>query len=134
MVAAVPTLNIAEIVDRSRIGSLQIGLFALCALCLIMDGFDVRAVGYTAPAIIQEWGIPQAALGPVFGAGNFGVLVGSLIFTMLGDKLGRRPILIAATLFFSVMTLVTAMATNVQQLLLVRFIAGIGLGSIIPNA
>ena len=134
MVGAVPTLNIADIVDRSRIGALQIGLFALCALCLIMDGFDVQAVGYTAPAIIQEWGIPQAALGPVFGAGNFGVLVGSLVFTMLGDKLGRRPILIGATLFFSVMTLVTAMATSVQQLLLVRFIAGIGLGSIIPNA
>lgn len=132
--APMPTLNIAEIVDRSRIGSLQIGLFALSALCLIMDGFDVQAVGYTAPAIIQEWGIPQAALGPVFGAGNFGVLVGSLVFTMLGDTLGRRPILIGATLFFSLMTLVTAMVSNVQQLLLVRFIAGIGLGSIIPNA
>ncbi len=134
MVCAVPTLNIADIVDRSRIGTLQIGLFVLCALCLIMDGFDVQAVGYTAPAIIQEWGIPQAALGPVFGAGNFGVLVGSLVFTMLGDKLGRRPILIGATLFFSLMTLVTAQASNVQQLLIVRFIAGIGLGSIIPNA
>ena len=134
MVGAVPTLNIAEIVDRSRIGSLQIGLFALCALCLIMDGFDVQAVGYTAPAIIQEWGIPQSALGPVFGAGNFGVLVGSLVFTMLGDKIGRRPVLIGATLFFSLMTIVTAQVANVQQLLLVRFIAGIGLGSIIPNA
>jgi MFS transporter, AAHS family, 4-hydroxybenzoate transporter len=134
MVCAVPTLNIADIVDRSRIGTLQIGLFVLCALCLIMDGFDVQAVGYTAPAIIQEWAIPQSALGPVFGAGNFGVLVGSLVFTMLGDKLGRRPILIGATLFFSVMTLVTAQVTSVPQLLIVRFIAGIGLGSIIPNA
>jgi AAHS family 4-hydroxybenzoate transporter-like MFS transporter len=130
----VPTLNIAEIVDRSRIGRLQVGLFALCALCLIMDGFDVQAVGYTAPAIIQEWGIPQSALGPVFGAGNFGVLVGSLIFTMVGDTIGRRPVLIAATLFFSLMTIVTASVTNVQQLLVVRFIAGIGLGSIIPNS
>jgi AAHS family 4-hydroxybenzoate transporter-like MFS transporter len=134
MVGAVPPLNIAEIIDRSRIGSLQIGLFALCALCLIMDGFDVQAVGYTAPAIIQEWGIPQSALGPVFGAGNFGVLVGSLLFTMLGDKIGRRPVLIGATLFFSVMTIVTAQVTTVSQLLIIRFIAGIGLGSIIPNA
>jgi MFS transporter, AAHS family, 4-hydroxybenzoate transporter len=133
-VGAVPPLNIAEIIDRSRIGSLQIGLFALCALCLIMDGFDVQAVGYTAPAIIQEWGIPQSALGPVFGAGNFGVLVGSLLFTMLGDKIGRRPVLIGATLFFSVMTIVTAQVTTVSQLLIIRFIAGIGLGSIIPNA
>ena len=131
---AVPALNIADLVDRSRIGRLQIGLFTLCAMCLIMDGFDVQAVGYTAPAIIQEWAIPQAALGPVFGAGNFGVLVGSLVFTMLGDKIGRRPVLIGATLFFSVMTIVTAQVSTVQQLLFVRFIAGIGLGSIIPNA
>jgi AAHS family 4-hydroxybenzoate transporter-like MFS transporter len=94
----------------------------------------VQALGYTAPAIIREWGVSPAALGPVFAAGNFGVLLGSIFFSMVADRIGRRPVLIAATLFFSVVTILTARANSVQELLIYRFIAGIGLGSIIPQA
>ena len=133
-VTAARTVDISEVVDNSGIGSLQVGIFGMCLLCLIMDGFDVQALGYVAPAIIQDWKISASALGPVFGAGNFGVLIGALVFSMLADKVGRRPVLIAATLFFSVMTLLTARANSVGELLALRFIAGIGLGCIMPNA
>lgn len=132
--AAATKINLSDIIDHSRIGSLQIGIFTLCLLCLIMDGFDVQALGYVAPAIIQDWRIPAASLGPVFGAANFGVLVGSLLFSMVADKIGRRPVLIGATMFFSVLTILTARAGNVQELLMLRFVSGIGLGCIIPNA
>jgi len=131
---AVSTVNISELVDNSRIGSLQVRAFAMCLLCLIMDGFDVQALGFTAPAIIRDWNIPNAALGPVFGAGNFGVLIGALSFSVLADRIGRRPVLVGVTLFFSAMTLLTARASSVEELLVLRFIAGIGLGGIMPNA
>jgi MFS transporter, AAHS family, 4-hydroxybenzoate transporter len=127
-------VNVTDVVDRSHVGRFQITIFALCLFCLIMDGFDVQALGYAAPAIIQDWRIGPAALGPVFGAANFGVLVGSLLFSMVADKIGRRPVLIGATFFFSVLTILTARAANVQELLLLRFVSGIGLGCIIPNA
>jgi len=126
-------VNVADLIDNSRIGGFQILLFVLCAACLIMDGFDVQSIGYIAPAIIPEWKIPASALGPVFGAGNTGVLLGSLLFTMVADKIGRRPVLIGATFFFSLMTFVTTLANSVEQLLMLRLIAGIGLGCIIPN-
>src|SRR5205814_5508285 len=119
-------IDIAERVDASPIGPLQITTFAICLLCLIMDGFDVQALGYVAPEIVRAWRISNAALGPVFGAGNFGVLVGSLVFSMLADRVGRRPILVGATVFFGVMTIVAARANAVGELLVVRFIAGIG--------
>jgi AAHS family 4-hydroxybenzoate transporter-like MFS transporter len=99
-----------------------------------MDGFDVQAMGYVAPAVLREWGVPGPTLGPVFAAANFGVLVGSLVFSMVADKIGRRPVLVWATFFFSLLTLATAYAQNVEQLLWLRFISGIGLGSIMPNA
>jgi AAHS family 4-hydroxybenzoate transporter-like MFS transporter len=127
-------INVTERIDRSPIGDLQIITFTLCLLCLIMDGFDVQALGYVAPAIIREWNIANSALGPVFGAGNFGVLIGALGFSVLADRIGRRPVLIAATLFFSALTILTARARSVEDLLLLRFISGIGLGGIIPNA
>ena len=62
------------------------------------------------------------------------MLLGSLVFSMVADKIGRRPVLIGATLFFSVMAIATAYAQNVPQLLWLRFIAGIGMGCIMPNA
>jgi MFS transporter, AAHS family, 4-hydroxybenzoate transporter len=127
-------VNLAELVDNSQLGPVQWGVFTLCLLCLIMDGFDVQALGYVAPAIIREWGISGAALGPVFAAGNLGVLIGSIFFSMVADRVGRRPVLIGATFFFSLITILTATAASVEQLLLYRLIAGIGLGSIIPQA
>lgn len=129
-----PPLNISEAIDKSRFGAFQIGLCILCGLCLIMDGFDVQAMGYVAPAILKEWHVPNAQFGPVFGAGLFGILVGSLLFSMLSDKIGRRPVLIGATLCFSVLTFLTAHAATVDQMLLVRFFAGTSLGAIMPNA
>ena len=116
-----------------RWGALQISLFVLCAACLILDGFDVQVVGYVAPTIFQEWGVPRSVLGNVLAAGNFGVLLGSLIFTMVADKVGRRPVLLGATVFFSLLTLLTAHVTSVEQLTIVRFIAGIGLGASSPT-
>ena len=127
-------VNISDVVDNSKLGGFQVGIFVLCGLCLIMDGFDVQAIGYVAPAIIQDWKVPSSDLGPVFGAGLFGVLLGSLLFSMAADKIGRRPVLIVATFFFSVLTLVTARAGSVEELLVIRFIAGLGLGGIMPNA
>ena len=127
-------VNISEVVSNSSFGGFQLGLCVLCGLCLIMDGFDVQAMGYVAPVILKEWHVPNAQFGPVFGAGLFGILVGSLFFSMLADKIGRRPVLITVTLCFSVLTFLTAQAANVQQMLVIRFIAGMALGAIMPNA
>jgi AAHS family 4-hydroxybenzoate transporter-like MFS transporter len=133
---AVPAtkVNLTELLENSRVGPLQIQVFVLCMICLIMDGFDVQAMGYAGPALVADWGIGRPALGPVFAAANFGVLVGSLAFTMLADLIGRRPVILGATLFFSVLTIATGFAQNLDQLYLLRFISGLGLGCIVPNA
>jgi AAHS family 4-hydroxybenzoate transporter-like MFS transporter len=127
-------VNVSEVIGNSTFGGFQLGLCILCGLCLIMDGFDVQAMGYVAPAILKEWHVPNSQFGPVFGAGLFGILVGSLLFSMLADKIGRRPVLIGVTLCFSVLTFLTAHAANVQQMLVIRFLAGTALGAIMPNA
>jgi MFS transporter, AAHS family, 4-hydroxybenzoate transporter len=127
-------INISDLVDNSRFGAFQLGILILCGLCLIMDGFDLQAMGYVAPALLQDWKIPKPELGPVFGAALLGVLVGSLLLSMLADRIGRRPVLIGATLFFAAVTLMTAQVSSLRELLALRFIAGIGLGGIMPNA
>ena len=126
-------VDVEALIDRSRIGRFQIGLLILCGFCLIMDGFDVQAMGYVAPALIAEWGVPRSELGPVFGAGLFGMLVGSLVLSVVADRFGRRPVLIGATTFFAICMLLTPQATTIGQLTVLRFITGLTLGQLCPT-
>jgi AAHS family 4-hydroxybenzoate transporter-like MFS transporter len=128
------TVDISEIIDKSKVGAFQVGVFTLCGLCLIMDGFDVQAMGYVAPALIRDWKITNAALTPAFTAALTGILVGSLLCSMIADKLGRRPVLVFTTLTFSLLTLLTGQANSIGQLVAIRFLAGMALGGIMPNA
>jgi AAHS family 4-hydroxybenzoate transporter-like MFS transporter len=84
--------------------------------------------------VFAELKIPSPALGSLLAAANIGVLIGSLVFSPVADKIGRRPVLIGATLFFAVLTLATAFAQSLDQLWWLRLIAGVGMGCIIPNA
>lgn len=128
------TVEVTGVIDESRFGPWQWLVVVLCALCLVMDGFDVQAMGYVAPVVIREWSIAKETLAPVFGAGLFGMLVGSLTFSALADKIGRRPVLIGATLFFSACMIATGFAHSIAELVAWRFVAGLGLGCIMPNA
>jgi AAHS family 4-hydroxybenzoate transporter-like MFS transporter len=127
-------VNVTDIVDHSPFTPLHWRAFTLCMACLVMDGFDVQVLGYTAPSIVRDWGVAAATLGPVFAAANFGVLLGALFISMLADRIGRRPVIVAAALFVGVMTILTGGVTSVPQLLLLRFLTGIGLGTIVSNA
>ncbi|WP_165667654.1 MFS transporter [Metapseudomonas otitidis] len=131
--ARVP-IDVASVVNARPLSSYQLGILSLLGLTVVVDGFDVQAMGYVAPSIIQEWGVAKPALGPVFGAGLLGMLVGSLALSLLSDRLGRRPVLIAATFFFAFCMLATAGVESISALLWVRFLTGVGLGAIMPNA
>ena len=76
------TINIGELLENSRIGPLQIQVFILSMICLIMDGFDVQAMGYVAPAVVTDSACRAACWVPSSAAANFGVLIGSLVFSM----------------------------------------------------
>ena len=127
-------VNIPELLAKSPIGPLQRRVFVLCLMTLIIDGFDVQAMGFVIPALGSAWEVEPAQFRMVVPAANFGVLIGSLLFSPLADKIGRRPVLVWATLWFAVMTLAAAFAQNVTQLFWLRLIGGIGMGCIIPNA
>lgn len=133
-VSSSKAIDIPALIDANRISRSQMLMLAMVGITVVMDGFDVQAMGYVAPAIIKEWGVSKANLGPVFGAGLFGMLVGSLSLSVLADKIGRRPVLIWATVFFALCMLATARVTTITELQILRFVTGLGLGAIMPNA
>jgi MFS transporter, AAHS family, 4-hydroxybenzoate transporter len=127
-------VEIAQVIDAQPASSFVIGVAFLCALILAADGFDTQAIGYVAPAVVKEWGLQKPALGPVFSAGLFGLLIGALTGGLLADNTGRRPVLIGATAWFGAGALLTSFASSIDQMLWLRFFTGLGLGGAMPNA
>ena len=128
------TADVQELIDSRRVGGFQVIVAALCALVVLIDGFDTQAIGYVAPAIVRSWHVDRAALTPVFSAGLFGLMLGALAFGPVADRFGRKPVLLFCALFFGLMSLATATAQSVQSLTMLRFITGLGLGGAMPNA
>lgn len=127
------TARISEIIDRARISPYQILILTLCFLIALLDGFDTAIIGYIAPALREEWGLQPAQLSPAFGAGLFGLLIGSLLFGPIADAIGRKRVLLVAVLVFGGCTLASAYAHSIESLTWLRFITGIGLGGAIPT-
>jgi AAHS family 4-hydroxybenzoate transporter-like MFS transporter len=127
-------MELGKWLDERPLGGFQYRLLILCGLCMILDGFDVQAMGYVAPALLEDWGIAKAALGPVFGSGLLGLMLGALLFGAVADRIGRRPVLLLCTLLFSAGMLATSLAASLPQLIALRLVTGIGLGGIMPNA
>lgn len=108
-------------------------VYLLCGLVAFLDGFDTQSVGPAADAMAASIGIDIQAFGPLFSASQIGFLIGAVTFSALGDRFGRKRLLVAGTMLIALSSLGTALAGSYSQLLLIRILAGIGLGGVAPN-
>src|SRR5271156_1896169 len=132
MNAQIPTETLSPSAATSDTRT-HVGVVALCALVAFSDGFDTQSIGPAGSAIAAQIGIRLGALGPVFSASQVGFLLGALTFSALGDRTGRKRMLIVATEVFAICTLATALVKTYDALLACRLLTGLGLGGATPN-
>lgn len=104
-----------------------------CAIVAFLDGFDTQAIGPAIPAIATQLGLRPDAMGSVLGASQIGFLIGAFLFGALGDRFGRKRMLLLTTALFALGTLATALSGSLPVLLLSRVVTGLGLGGASPN-
>src|SRR5258708_19540396 len=84
---------------------------------MFLDGFDTQAISYMTPLIAKEWGLPRELLGPIFSSALTGLMLGYLLLSPLSDRFGHRRLILASTVAFGLLTLVTLFATSATHLM-----------------
>ncbi|MCU1716815.1 MFS transporter [Pseudomonas sp. 5P_3.1_Bac2] len=128
------TLDVQAFINEQPLSRYQWRIVLLCFLIVFIDGLDTAAMGFIAPALSQDWGIDRASLGPVMSAALVGMIFGALGSGPLADKFGRKLVLVSAVFIFGLFSLASAFSSSLDQLLVLRFLTGLGLGAGMPSA
>ncbi|MFL6415450.1 MAG: MFS transporter [Bryobacteraceae bacterium] len=127
-------IRVQDVIDSSGISRLQRLLLFLCFLTVAIDGFDTASIGFLGPAILSAWSLHPAQLAPLFSSGLFGLMLGALAIGPFADRQGRKLALCLSIAIFSIASLLSAFSANLQMLIALRFLTGLGLGGAMPNA
>ena len=127
-------LQLDDLIDGQRLGRFNINLLVWSFLAMVADGFDLAGLASAAPALSRTWHLAPTAFAPALTASLFGMLVGAPLLGYQGDRFGRRTAIIAGCAVYGLGTLATVWAATLSQVAILRFVTGIGLGGLMPNA
>jgi AAHS family benzoate transporter-like MFS transporter len=127
-------IDINQLIDEARFNPFHWRVLFWATLILIFDGYDLVIYGVVLPPLMQEWGLTPVQAGTLGSCALFGMMFGALILGPLADKIGRKPVIVGGIALFSVFTVLTGFSTDPTQFGICRFIAGFGIGGVMPNA
>jgi AAHS family 4-hydroxybenzoate transporter-like MFS transporter len=125
--------TVSEIIDQRPLSRFQIVTMAMCGLVIVLDGFDAQSIGFLATSMADSLRIPIHSFGPVFGAALLGLMISTMAAGPIADRWGRKWPIVACTLSFGIFAALTPLAATFNQLVLMRFLTGLGLGGAMSN-
>jgi AAHS family 4-hydroxybenzoate transporter-like MFS transporter len=134
MVTTAQKVAIDQLIDERPMSGMQVGVIALCAAVIFLDGYDIQTLAATVNWLSAEWHLTRADFTLAQTAALVGYAGSAALVAGLGDRWGRRPILILAAALMGTASLLTASSHNVLELSLWRFLTGAGFGASVPNA
>ncbi|MDW9248449.1 MFS transporter [Burkholderia cepacia] len=126
-------INLQALSDDARLGKLHGVVLFWCALIIVFDGYDLAVAGIALPAIMKEMGVNPAQAGFMVSSALFGMMFGNIVFGTVAERIGRRRAIAACLTLFSVFTAAAGLAPTPVLFGVARFLAGIGIGGVMPN-
>jgi MFS transporter, AAHS family, 4-hydroxybenzoate transporter len=119
--------------ETQRLGALQLRVALICTLAQMFDGYDITSIGMAVPSLAAAWHIPGPAFANTFVMSSVGIMIGALASGPAGDRLGRKPVLIASLVFLAVSSFACVFASSIPELVMWRIVTGIGIGGVMPT-
>ena len=125
-------LDVHALVGASRFNRHHGLVLFWCVLILVIDGYDLAVVGAALPSIMKDMGITATSAGVMAGSALFGTMLGAIFLGTLADRLARPRMIAFCVALFSIFTVATGLTRDPISFSVVRFIAGLGIGGVLP--
>ena len=125
-------IDMQKLADDARFNRFHAKVLLWCLLILIIDGYDIAVVGIALPSIMQQMGVNASTAGFMASSALFGMMFGAMVLGTLSDRIGRRWALSIGVMLFSVFTAAAGFTKDPISFSVVRFIAGLGIGGVLP--
>lgn len=126
-------IDVNEVIDHARFGAFHWRVLFWCTLIIIFDGYDLVIYGVVLPLLMEQWQLSPYVAGLLGSSALFGMMFGAMGFGMLSDRLGRKKTILLCVTLFSLTTFINGFASTPWQFGVLRFIAGLGIGGVMPN-
>lgn len=130
--ASVSDYQITGRIERLPFSSWHLRIGTVIGTGWFFDAFDALAIAYVLPVLIGLWKLTPGEIGTLIAVGYVGQIIGSIFFGWLAERIGRVPCTLYTLAIFTVMSVACIFAWNVQSLMAIRFVQGLGLGGEIP--
>lgn len=127
-------MNVTTALGDSRFNRFHGRLAVLCGLTILFDGYDLTIYGAALPSMMKEFGISPAQAGAIGSWALVGMMLGAVVGGSVAERVGRKPMIIASVLVYSLFTAAVFWADTPTQVAALRFAAGLGIGGVMPNA
>jgi AAHS family 4-hydroxybenzoate transporter-like MFS transporter len=127
-------IEIGQLIDERPLKPLQILVMVLSFLVVWLDGYHIQSMSLVVPTLAVQWSVKTTDFKLVVSSALIGILLGSAFIASMGDRWGRRRVLIISMVIIGCSSIGTGYATGMTHLVIWRFLTGLGLGASIPNA
>ncbi|MGO4191573.1 MFS transporter [Arthrobacter sp. YAF17] len=124
--------NVQDVIDNTPMGFKRWSIVVLCFVIALLDGFDTQSIAFIGPAIAEDFGLKATDMTWVITASTVGMCVGAMSLGTFGDRIGRKKTILLALALFGVFSLAGAFAQSLEQIVILRFLIGLGMGGATP--
>ena len=127
-----PAYNVQDVIDNTPMGVKRWSIIVLCFVIALLDGFDTQSIALIGPALAEDVGLQATEMTWVITASTVGMCVGAMSLGTFGDRIGRKKTILLALILFGVFSLAGAFAQSLEQIVVLRFLIGLGMGGATP--